>query len=46
MDLKKHEKAIEELSQGNEQQIRDSIELIKKYKLFKCGLKSYKSKPN
>lgn len=45
MDLKKYEKAVEELSKGNEEQVRTSIQLIKKHKLFKCGLKSYNEKP-
>lgn len=45
LDLKKFEKAVEEMSNGDEKQINESIELVKKHKLFKCGLKTYASKP-
>jgi len=33
------------MSKGDEKQINESIELVKKYKLFKCGLKTYATKP-
>ena len=41
MDLKKYDKAVYELSKGNEEQIERSFNLIKQHNLYHQGLKLY-----
>lgn len=45
MDLKRFELAVKELSEGNGEQKERSLNLIKKYKLYKHGLMIFASKP-
>lgn len=44
LDLKQYSTAIRELSQGNQEQKQQSLDLIKKHKLFKDGLVIYSGK--
>ena len=41
MDLKRYEKAVSELSKGNDEQIERSFNLIKQHNLYHPGLKLY-----
>ena len=41
MDLKRYDKAVYELSKGNEEQIERSFNLIKQHHLYHYGLKLY-----
>jgi len=41
MDLKKYDKAMYELSKGNDEQVERSFNLIKQHNLYHQGLKLY-----
>ncbi|KAL4476509.1 hypothetical protein ABPG74_010242 [Tetrahymena malaccensis] len=45
MDLKKYDRAVVVLSQGNAEQKKRAITLIKQHNLFNVGLKTFKSEP-
>lgn len=41
LDLKNYDKAVEELSKGNNDHLKEALELVRKHKLFKCGLETF-----